>query len=389
MMDMSDLEPPFRKKRRVQDNNDNNSKLDDRGDGNNVPSCSSVSSSSSSPPFPSPVLEVFTAVEFSDDDDDNNTSNTINNNNSFVAPAQSLWQFKTFALLLGLLIGVFIQFSSLGANYLVEQVAWLHNHNNNNSNSGDGSSGDDDDDEPLVPRWGFTLLWSMGTSTVGVLLLMTLRSLMLAITSSNRCTSTTVAAGMPQQQQHQPVVLLLLLVMECHFAVGALTGVCLAWMGTDVVLRSPRHLMHSCITLVVALGWCQLLVYCFPVLAWSPSTAAASSSEVGAVDEDDDDDDDDEWMPLHDLECDNHNNSNNDPNNSKVQLKPKNRVWVQCTSLFLGSLIGLFIQFSSLGGNFLMQQLQHHNSHYFCFVQTDVFLQLFHFWLFQYVDHNK
>jgi len=274
--------------------------------------------------------EVFTAVPFGvarDDEAEEDASSLLSGDTDdedsivLLAEESTLSQFKLFSLFLGLLIGVFIQFSSLGANYLVDRVL---------ARATDAALEEEDITTTtlMMNHWWFSLVWSFATSSIGVVLLLALRSLL---------------------HETGRVHTNLLLVVECHFAAGALTGVCLAWMGTDLLLlQTPQHLLHSCFTLAMALGWCKLLAICFPVSLHDhdleegeeaqddPATSRKGLSEPLLSEEEGIDPDDDD-------------------------LQQPSRFRIQCISLFLGSLIGLFIQFSSLGANFVV--VHHHNHH--------------------------
>ena len=142
--------------------------------------------------------------------------------------------------------------------------------------------------------------------------------------------------------------------LACSFTLVA--GVCLAWMGTDVVLKSSRHLIHSAVTLVAALAWCKLLSsWCFPVLA---ASAMGTSRYDPANTPNDKDYDESRWEALNDVEEANDCTVTSSTSTTQLQQQQRpNRFWVQCTSLFLGALIGIFIQYSSLGANFLIQHL--------------------------------
>ena len=272
--------------------------------------------------------EVFTAVPLGVDDEAEEedacslvSGDTDEDSIVLLAEESTLSQFKLFSLFLGLLIGVFIQFSSLGANYLVDRVLAR------------ASAALEEEDitttAMMMNHWWFSLVWSFATSSIGVVLLLALRSLL---------------------HETGRVHTNLLLVVECHFAAGALTGVCLAWMGTDLILlQTPQHLLHSCFTLAMALGWCKLLAVCFPVSLHdhdleegeeeqdeNPASSRKDLSEPLLSEEEGKDPDDDD-------------------------LQQPSRFRIQCISLFLGSLIGLFIQFSSLGANFVV--VHHHNHH--------------------------
>jgi len=144
---------------------------------------------------------------------------------------QLQWQFKRGSMALGLLIGFFIQFSSLGANFLLYT---LNEHS---------------------PTWTvsrqktivFSMMWSFFTSGMGVVILVCMRSLVVMASS-------TVQHSLTEK---------LVMHMECFFALGALVGVNIAWIGTDTVLGMQSHILYSLATLVVALLWFEIVMRCF------------------------------------------------------------------------------------------------------------------------------
>jgi len=225
------------------------------------------------------------------------------NNNSLLA------SFKTYSILLGGIIGCFIQVSSLAANYYLASSSSSATTNHHHASS-------------IV----FSVIWSFFTSTLGVILMLGVRSML--------------PSPDDDDSHHNNKQMLL----ECYFAVGALAGVCLAWMGTDVALGMHQHMVHSTITLLLAVVWCKVLCLCVPA----------------AVDNNRDDDDDDsqqnaltEPLLLSSTDTNSANTTKNN-NNNNTKLCPFR---VKTTGLFLGSLVGLFIQFSSLGANFFCQRL--------------------------------
>ena len=145
----------------------------------------------------------------------------------------SLFQsFKMSSLVLGLLIGFFIQFSTLGANFLVITL-W---------------------GEEVVTKSKsdiviFSLLWSLFTSAMAIIILGFLRNLVTISYSSLR--------------REEDILEEMILHMECRFVVGALVGVCLAWTMTDLLLGMKAQIMYSLVTLGVALFWCQIMIKCF------------------------------------------------------------------------------------------------------------------------------
>ena len=210
--------------------------------------------------------------------------------------------FKSFSLLLGLLVGFFIQFSSLGANFLLTNL-----------------DGPNENHEGLVASRQrviiFSLCWSFFTSTMGVLILLFLRNLI-------NLASREVISWTFQDRS--------ILNIECFFAVGALLGVCVAWTCTDILLGFNAHIYHSLLTLIVALVWCKVVTYCYEGTA-----ASQTESKLTQLSE-----------PL--LEKDGLDDA--------ISLQ-----WhFKCSSMALGLLIGFFIQFSSLGANFLLYTLNEH-----------------------------
>jgi hypothetical protein len=151
-------------------------------------------------------------------------------------------RFHNCSLALGLLVGVFIQLSTLGANYLIISL-W---------------------GEEFVAKVSqrdivvFSLAWSLITSTMAMIVLAVVRN-----------TFSAVYKG----EQFDDIILHL----ECRFVVGALIGVCTAWAATDAALGMTEQVVYSFATLAVALGWCRFMMWFF-----------ASSKQPSAVESDDD-----------------------------------------------------------------------------------------------------
>jgi hypothetical protein len=128
--------------------------------------------------------------------------------------------------------------------------------------------------------------------------------------------------------------------MESHFAVGALVGVCLAWTCTDLVLGLTAHVVQSCVTLAVALMWCRVISYagnlCSTLTLNPTNTTDAGLAEplIPAVTE-----------PQTETDF-----------TSPTTMMSYKRIF-QRYSLALGMVVGFFIQFSSLGANFLLTVL--------------------------------
>lgn len=136
--------------------------------------------------------------------------------------------FRASSLLLGLLIGILIQCSTLGANYIV------------------------------ISLWGeqvlqvsecdvifYSLLWSFLTSTMAIVILVYLRNF--------------VVASFSDTENIDEIVLH----MECRFVMGALIGVCTAWAITDFALGLTQQVLFSIGTLVISLLWCRIMMWIF------------------------------------------------------------------------------------------------------------------------------
>jgi hypothetical protein len=198
-----------------------------------------------------------------------------------------------WTMMLGFLVGEFIQLSSLGANFLLTQ--W--------SASTEASRGGPWSSSNIFLA---SLGWSLLTSFICVLLLALIRHVLQIARMSS------VNDGI----KHITTPMF----MECHFAGGALVGVCAAWAMTDLVLGFTGHLMHSLLTLAGALVWCKFVGY---VVGQTPS------------------------------------GQNEDGVQAVVTSKPSALVNDSLQSfrvcgISLGLLIGCFIQWSSLGANFLL-----------------------------------
>ena len=144
--------------------------------------------------------------------------------------------FKRSSAILGLLVGFFIQFSTLGANFLVITI-W----------------GEDVVTKSKSDIVTFSLLWSFFTSAMAIVILGFLRNL---VTISYK-------ALKPHSVSAENLLDEMVLHMECRFVVGALVGVCVAWTMTDIFLGMKAQIIYSVITLVIALVWCRVMMHCF------------------------------------------------------------------------------------------------------------------------------
>jgi hypothetical protein len=240
---------------------------------------------------------------------------------------------------LGWLVGVFIQLSSLGGNVLMINH---HHHALMDMTTATSSSGG---------LGAFGWIWSVLTSTLGVVILCTLRGLLRVHHHRQACGCGGGSSGHNFGRGCRALERSLMRV-EVYFAVGALFGVCMAWMGTDLLLGLP-HLLHSFLTLVGAVVWFFSMVRCL------------------YNDEDEADDEDDAAAASH---CTNSEHSvergwkepllsrfyhegedSEDEDGDDVTAVQVGRT--KLYSLTMGAGIGLFIQFSSLGANFCLQEL--------------------------------
>ncbi|GKZ00269.1 hypothetical protein MPSEU_000979800 [Mayamaea pseudoterrestris] len=156
--------------------------------------------------------------------------------------------FKYESIFLGVLIGFYIQFSSLGANFLLGEfksqesvtylLLWAVDLSQNHKSA-------------LM----FSLLWSAVTSGMGIAVLVFARSLV-NITYKSR-------NGHVQNELVTSLLHDAMLQLECGFAVGALVGVNVSWVLTDLILDLRVQYLHSLLTFVLALVWCKSVSHCF------------------------------------------------------------------------------------------------------------------------------
>jgi hypothetical protein len=141
---------------------------------------------------------------------------------------KALSSFKLSSLLLGLFVGFFIQFSTLGANCL---AIW-----------GNDFVMKSNPDVIL-----FSLLWSLFTSAMPVFMLVLIRNLV-KITCS--------AIGSRSEELLEELILQL----DCRFGVGTLAGFCVAWTITDVLLGMRAQVAYSLFIIAVAFAWYKMMM---------------------------------------------------------------------------------------------------------------------------------
>jgi hypothetical protein len=167
-------------------------------------------------------------------------------------------EFKFKGICIGLLVGFFIQFSSLGASFLLDAL-YGENHSR------------------VITKkelLSFSLAWSFLFGTMGVMILLLLRELVLMVWQQQQKTSATLD-WMER----------LCLDLEFYFAVGCLLGVNIAWVLTDLGLGFKAHIIRSLLTLFAAAVWCKVLAHCFAYNLRSSSSNSNKSSSLHHDDE--------------------------------------------------------------------------------------------------------
>lgn len=138
------------------------------------------------------------------------------------------------SVVIGFIIGCFIQCSTLGANFLMTTLYGK--------------------DVYFTQEFIFVSLgWCFVTSVMGVSVLLFLRSLVVTAfyaTNSSRQDEATLEAK-------ETFMIQVIENIEQFFAVGSLVGVGIAWTTTDVLLGMQTHIYHSMLTVVIALIWCK------------------------------------------------------------------------------------------------------------------------------------
>jgi hypothetical protein len=219
--------------------------------------------------------------------------------------------FQRYSLALGMVVGFFIQFSSLGANFLLtvlygsalkqQQHVTAAAVSNTHMNMGGSISTSHAATMSLNMHSNaivyFSFGWSFLTSCMGVLILILLRNLVL-LAWSNLDQKQDQEQSEHQQQQQQrstrgvnssvPALLNhLLWCMESFFATGALLGVNVAWIVTDMLLGMQVNWMHSILALGVAMCWCKsvafFLGYLFPVAAEAQLSKTVTEQDASSL----------------------------------------------------------------------------------------------------------
>ena len=142
-----------------------------------------------------------------------------------------LGRLKYSCLILGVLIGFFIQVSTIGASFLTN-LPWAK-----------GSS-----DQNIAM---YALAWSVITATASCGVMMIFRSFV-EITF-NLTFGRTLSYD---PIRHDRVLDELVWYFECYFSLGVLISVTLAWVATSFVLGMPSTLIDIGITIALPVFWC-------------------------------------------------------------------------------------------------------------------------------------
>lgn len=138
------------------------------------------------------------------------------------------------SMVIGLIIGCFIQCSTLGANFMMTTLYGKEVYFT----------------ESFII---VSLAWCFITSIMGVAVLLFLRSLVVTAfyaTNGSRQDESTLAAK-------EDFMVQVIENIEQFFAVGSLVGVGMAWTVTDLLLGMKSHVYHSLLTVAIALVWCK------------------------------------------------------------------------------------------------------------------------------------
>lgn len=156
----------------------------------------------------------------------------------------TLGQFKACGLVLGLLVGLFIYLSTLGAEFIAVMM-W-------------GKDILAKSNQELIL---FSLGWNLATTFLALVILTCLRRMVITVFA-------TAIAHRPEQNADK-LSSELLSYLEGRFAVGALVGICVAWNVTNCVLGMRPQIIQSCVILAVACMWCRVTL----ILLGTPSEA--------------------------------------------------------------------------------------------------------------------
>ena len=152
--------------------------------------------------------------------------------------AKSSRKFNICCLCAGLLVGFLVQEATLAANVVILEV-W----------------GEEFAHTSRTQIIFFSLAWSFVTSALAIIMLGFLRSLV-----------TSFFQALPLQAEYfdlaQSIHNDMVENLEVLFVIGALVGVSLAWVVTDLFLGMKPQINVSLVTLGMALLWCRAVMAC-------------------------------------------------------------------------------------------------------------------------------
>lgn len=155
-------------------------------------------------------------------------------------------KLKWSCLVLGVLIGFFIQVSTIGASFLTN-LPWAKGATGGATTT-DGISTTD----PNNSIAGYALAWSIITATASCGVMMIFRSFV-EITF-NLTLGRNLLKMNPET--YSRVLDELVWYFECYFSLGVLISVTLAWIATSFVLGMPSTLIDMAITVALPVFWC-------------------------------------------------------------------------------------------------------------------------------------
>ena len=267
--------------------------------------------------------------------------------------------YHYYCIAIGVLVGVFIQFSSLCANtYYYVLLLISQNTNQESSVSTDVST---IHTVETSMTWTFSLLWSLLTSFFGVILLLTLRALVIAtINGSSDALLQRNASSLMRNMEHA-------------VASGTLWGVSISWVITDALLgsslvvgRSPStsHMLPDRKHLFYygnAYWYVPAVISFIALLGWHVMLALTSKSDAPISEENDsttpllaDPSDAEIFLENGSIDNDCHVVEEEEEDFVAVTARKRHRS-VKGLSLAFGFLVGIFIQCSTLGATFVGQ----------------------------------
>lgn len=186
----------------------------------------------------------------------NSNSNPSDDDDRFYMPGLS--KFKNCSLVLGLLVGLLIYLSTLGAEF-VGVLLWGHDLLlDASASASDTDTSNNQQQQHLLIA--FSLGWNLVTTIVAITMLSSLRQLVSVVfLSASMHNNNTNSSKQDQDSRMTNDLILaeLLSHMEGRFAVGALVGICGSWNIANFILGIQPQVLQSMAILAVACLWCK------------------------------------------------------------------------------------------------------------------------------------